>query len=140
MVDARGEIVDMTRHQRCPFCGSEPVLRVDDPQEPEEFRRYEIGCSNILCPAYIRSTLAHETKDDAWEAWDTRYVEECEYEFLSNMMMGPVSLNCCGLRCSRCGREQMDLRPPNFCPDCGFRVRKPEREMSEEEGYVEWRT
>lgn len=46
----------------------------------------------------------------------------CEYEFVPNI--GAGILNACGLRCKSCGREQMSLIPPNYCPDCGARVAK----------------
>lgn len=45
---------------------------------------------------------------------------ECEYEFVPSI--GGGHLDACGLRCSSCGREQMSLEPPNYCPDCGRRV------------------
>ena len=54
-----------------------------------------------------------------------RYVPDpgtCRYEFIANMVIGEVSLDCCGLRCDRCGREQMSLDPPRYCPDCGRRT------------------
>lgn len=46
----------------------------------------------------------------------------CHYDLISNMTVGSVSLDCFGLRCSNCGREQMSFTPPKYCPDCGMRV------------------
>ena len=54
-------------------------------------------------------------RDKAQAAFET-----CSYDFVPNV--GNGMLNACGLKCSHCGREQMDLEPPAYCPRCGRRV------------------
>ena len=49
-----------------------------------------------------------------------------EFEFVSNVKVGAVSLDCCGLRCSGCGHVQIDLTPPKRCPECGRLVKCPQ--------------
>lgn len=44
----------------------------------------------------------------------------CTYDFIPNI--GNGHLNSCGLKCSACGREQMNLVAPAYCPDCGCKV------------------
>lgn len=62
------------------------------------------------------------------------YVKDvvCSYDFIPNMTMGEISLNCCGLKCSVCGREQMNLQAPNYCPDCGARVIATDGDINEQ--------
>lgn len=44
----------------------------------------------------------------------------CKYDFVPNI--GNGFLNACGLKCSCCGREQMSMDAPKFCPNCGRKV------------------
>ena len=62
------------------------------------------------------------TPDEAIRRISTLGPETCHYEFTSNVHMGGVSLDCCGLRCDSCGHEQMSMNAPTFCPGCGKRV------------------
>ncbi len=117
----------------CPVCNGEAefedgigcdlVLRV----------RHHQGCSMCMNSYSIEWTARYHDDDfdpvmgtvrqQVARWWNRRQVLECEYEMVSNMKIGSVALDCFGLRCSNCGRQQMNMVPPNFCPDCGFRVR-----------------
>lgn len=46
----------------------------------------------------------------------------CEFRFITNIVCGNVSLNCCGLECTNCGYQTMNLSAPDVCPKCGARV------------------
>lgn len=71
-----------------------------------------------LCDAVAEASTvkAHRILDKA------RYAGRgtCRYDFVPNI--GNGFLNACGLKCSCCGREQMSMDAPKFCPDCGMRV------------------
>lgn len=97
----------------CPFCGGEAHFAVSSDG-------YAVECDGELC---LNNALQeHPSEEYAALWWNTRVQQTCHYEFLSNIVIGSISLNACGLRCSSCGREQMSLEPPNYCPDCGKKV------------------
>ena len=52
------------------------------------------------------------------------YVPErtCRYEFVANIVRCGISLNSCGLKCSECGRDQIYMEAPKYCPECGCKV------------------
>ena len=61
--------------------------------------------------------MNRENRKEAWELVPER---TCKYEFVPNI--GGGYLNACGIRCTSCGREQMSLVAPKFCPECGAKV------------------
>ena len=74
-----------------------------------------------LCNMIAR--LEDEAKEMA-ERLESAHTHECEYKIVSNITRGLVSYDCMGLECTRCGRQQLSLDAPKFCPDCGARVRR----------------
>lgn len=62
------------------------------------------------------------TPDEAIERIASIGTRGCHYQYATNISMGGVSLDCCGLRCDTCGHEQMSMNAPKFCPECGRRV------------------
>lgn len=63
---------------RCMRCGNEAEITVDDPQEPEMFWRYSVGCGNMGCEDYGRIRRSFNTKDEAVFDWN----EHCKRVFL----------------------------------------------------------
>lgn len=54
----------------CPICGSDAVVEVDDPQEPEMFWRYMCGCSDMGCENYYLPRRSFASREDAIADWN----------------------------------------------------------------------
>lgn len=54
----------------CPICGSDAVVKVDDPQEPEMFWRYMCGCSDMGCENYYLPRRSFASREDAIADWN----------------------------------------------------------------------
>lgn len=46
----------------------------------------------------------------------------CLYEITMNVVQGGIALDCAGAVCDHCGRTQIGLSLPKYCPDCGCEV------------------
>lgn len=105
----------------CPFCGSAGKMFKAEWLTPDmRYTTYQFGCGNEDCPCSANRFSTACTEEKAVEAWNTRAERTCAYEFVPNI--GGGHLNACGLRCTSCGREQMNLDAPNYCPNCGAKV------------------
>lgn len=74
-----------------------------------------------LCDMIAR--LEDEAKEMAGRL-ESAQTHECEYKIVGNVVRGSISYDCMGLECTRCGRQQLSLDAPNFCPACGARVKR----------------
>lgn len=61
----------------CPICGSESVVSIDDPQEPESFWRYSCGCSQLGCELYGRLRKSFDNRGDAIADWNKSVLLNC---------------------------------------------------------------
>ena len=64
----------------------------------------------------------HHSPDEAIARLASLGRAGCHYEYVPSMHIGNLSLDCSGIRCDSCGREQMGLEPPKYCPGCGRRI------------------
>ena len=92
----------------CPFCGGEAEL-LNDLRKPE-FYPFSVHCTECISWSNTYSTEA-----EAIEAWNSRPVETCEMEYVSDFM---------SWHCKAC--DMMDMAPrgpkPRFCKWCGRKV------------------
>lgn len=61
----------------CPICGSESVVSIDDPQEPEMFWHYSCGCSQLGCELYGRLRKSFDSREDAIADWNKSVLLDC---------------------------------------------------------------
>jgi len=64
---------------RCMRCGCAAEAEIDDPQEPQEFWRWSVGCSNMGCEDYVHPRRSFKTVEEAAADWNEhcrRYVRD----------------------------------------------------------------
>lgn len=67
------------RMSRCMRCGCVAKAEIDDPQEPQEFWRWSVGCSNMGCEDYVHPRRSFKTVEEAAADWNEhcrRYVRD----------------------------------------------------------------
>lgn len=99
----------MSELKPCPFCGSGR----DDNRAISIMRA---GLWYIYCNECKASQGDYKTREDAINAWNTRYERTCHNLYCEGSDLGEG-----GFRCSRCDGE-MYGDEPNYCCHCGAKV------------------
>ena len=117
----------------CPFCGGKAECYQD------EDGYWQVNCKSgwlgltQKCPGDSCIGYSYDTEAEAVEAWNTRAdlgsgtcEMETSWEIRDELGIADAPEDTWGYRCSVCGysfRYDRGIKP-NFCPNCGARVRK----------------
>ena len=101
----------------CPFCGGEAVLV---PTLDTTVREWFVTCGNLECNVLACRTKTFYTEAEAIKAWNTRHERTCR----PTIEPWECEPNKYDAYCGNCDYPMGDgeLKPWNYCPDCGARV------------------
>lgn len=112
----------------CPFCGSDDL----DVMEARLTASgdWEASCSCNRCPATMRTIriTKEAAEEQLKECWNARYEPTCHNE--NREHWGEEYDENDGFHCSEC-EEWYDWFEPDYCPNCGRRIIKPEDEWED---------
>ena len=115
-------MTDETTLLPCPFCGKE--VKVEEYQACidgkmiGEHPLYWVECHNKDDAGnHIAETPLFNTREQAIEAWNTRYEHTCKLD-------KTCECGCGRYVCSNCNEVMEPYTPKNYCPNCGAKVTK----------------
>ena len=107
----------MSELKPCPFCGGEARIYMNDSDLDNIL--YYCMCTNDRGCNVLPITLDHYNEAEAAAAWNTRYVETCQWEYPQgvNGWVGYAVCSSCGERFDECVTDTA-----HYCPCCGRKV------------------
>lgn len=136
----------MTELKPCPFCGG-----IANVMQDRHYPKWFVGCNDDNCLGFSGLGWLYGSKQQAIEAWNTRYEPTCHYcpdvtntafdENDNEIETGEAHPDGCDYSCSNCGNTMLggddggwfdetegeyggwDYKPRfNYCPHCGAKV------------------